>query len=364
MPLANTTEMGTKELPPRPISFPAWQNSLLYAASGRFSSTKFGRIEKNDYLRAKFVQEIMINRLLIRIKTVQLVYAYMQGSLNQMNSDEEMAQSIEASYKLYNYLLALVVKLTDYRRQQIENARKKFIPTREERFPNVRFVNSEIAKCIVEKSGVMEYVAEHELMSDFDTELYRNLLEQIEKLPAYQEFMTQRETPTLEQEKELWKNIFAEVITRNDMLDATLEERCLYWNDDLTTVTQFVVRSIKQMDPSAETIKLAQMFERNEDQTFARDLFHITMEHAHEYLQLVDQQAWNWHIDRMPMMDKVIMVCALAEIRNFPDIALNISMNEYIELAKIYCAPDSPRFVTGIVDKIVKGWKEEGLIFK
>ena len=73
----------------------------------------------------------MINRLLIRIKTVQLVYAYMQGSLDKINCDEEMAQSIESSYKLYNYLLALVVKLTEYRKNQLENARNKFLPTQE-----------------------------------------------------------------------------------------------------------------------------------------------------------------------------------------------------------------------------------------
>lgn len=306
----------------------------------------------------------MINRLLIRIKTVQLVYAYMQGSLNQLNSDEEMAQSIEASYKLYNYLLALIVKLTDYRRTQLENARNKFLPTQAEKFPNSRFANSQLAKCIAEKSNVMDYVAEHELMSDFDTETYRNLLEQIEKLPAYQEFMTQRDLPTFKQEKELWKTIFAEVITRNEKLDATLEEKCLYWNDDMSTVTQFVIKAINQMNPEDETIKLAKMFDRNEDQNFARDLFHVTLEHAHEYLDLVDRQAWNWNLERMPMMDKVLMVCALSEIRNFPDIPVNISMNEYIELAKHYCAPDSPRFINSIVDKIVKGWKEEGIIFK
>ena len=86
--------------------------------------------------------------------------------------------------------------------------------------------------------------------------------------------------------------------------------------------------------------------------------------HAHEYLQLIDQNADNWQVERMALMDKVVMICALAEIRNFPDIPVRISMNEYIELAKYYCAPDSARFVNGIVDKIVKQWKRDGVIFK
>ncbi len=303
----------------------------------------------------------MINRLLIRIKTVQLVYAYMQGSLDKMNSDEQMAQSIESSYQLYNYLLALIVKLTEYRKNQLENARKKFLPTKEERNPNARFADSLVAKCIVEKSSVMDYVAEHELMSDFDTETYRNLLEQIEAMPAYQKFMTQKEAPTFEQEKELWKDIFAEVITRNAILDATLEEKSIYWNDDLATVTQFVVKALNQMDPNKETMKVAKMFDRNEDQQFARELYHRALDEAYDNLKLIDQQAQNWEIDRMPLMDKVVMVCALSEIRNFKDIPVRISINEYIELAKHYCAPDSARFVNGILDKIVKEWKKEGI---
>lgn len=303
----------------------------------------------------------MINRLLIRIKTVQLVYSYMQGSVDRMNSDEEMAQAIESSYKLYNYLLALIVKLTEYRKTQLDNARNKFLASHEERFPNARFANNSVAKYIAEKSGVIEYCQEHELLSDFDTETYRNLLEQIESLSAYQTFMHKATDVTLDDEKELWKEIFAEVISRNAILDATLEEKNIYWNDDLATIIQFVIKAITQINPEREQMTPARVFDRKEDQAFARALFHAAIDGAHEYLGLIDQHAANWQVDRMAMMDKVVMICALAEIRNFPDIPVRISMNEYIELAKHYCAPDSARFVNGIVDRIVKQWKSEGI---
>lgn len=306
----------------------------------------------------------MINRLLIRIKTVQLVYAFMQGSIDKLNSNEQMAQSLESSYQLYNYLLGLVVKLTEYRQTQLEAARNKFIPTQEERFPNVRFAENRVAKCIAEKSEVLDYCEKHSLLSDFDTEMYRGLLEEIEKLPGYKKFMTQREQPTLDDEKELWKDIFAEVISRNAMLDATLESRNIYWNDDLATVTQFVVKAINKLDPEKDQMSVAPMFVHNEDSKFARDLYNYALEDAHENLLLIDRNADNWQVDRMALMDKVIMVCALAEIKHFPEIAVRISMNEYIELAKHYCAPDSARFVNGILDKIIKQWKKDGVIFK
>lgn len=306
----------------------------------------------------------MINRLLIRIKTVQLVYAYMQGSMDRLNSDDELANSLESSYKLYNYLLGLIVKITDYRKEQIETGKKKFMPTEEERRPNTRFIDNRIAAFIREKSEILQYCEEHDLYSDFDTETYRQLLEQIEQLPVYQQYMTQPTLPTFEEDRNLWKEIFNQVINTSEKLDATLEEKSIYWNDDLTTVTTFVIKALNKIKEKAETMSLAKMFDSEEDRQFAVQLFHYSMDEASENETIIGRTASNWQIDRMALMDKVIMICALSEIRHFADIPTRISLNEYIELAKHYCAKDTARFVNGLLDKIVKQWKQEGVIFK
>lgn len=306
----------------------------------------------------------MINRLLIRIKTTQLVYAYMQGSMERLTSDDQLATSLESGYELYNYMLALIVKVTDYRKMQLETAKNKFIPSAEERRPNTRFADNRIASIIAEKSNVMEYCEEHKLLSDFDTEMYRSLLDQIMKTNAYKHFMNQPTAPTFEEEKELWKDIFQQVINNNDKLDATLEEKNIYWNDDVTTITEFVIKAINKMKEDDEEMKTAPMFTRDEDRKFAVDLFHHAIDEAADYEDLIGKNASNWQLERIALMDKVVMITALAEIKNFFDIPTRISMNEYIELAKHYCAPDSARFVNGVLDKIVKEWKKEGIIAK
>lgn len=306
----------------------------------------------------------MINRLLIRIKTVQLVYAYMQGSMDRLNSDDELANSLESSYELYNYLLGLIVKLTDYRKEQIETAKKKFMPTDEERHPNTRFIDNRIAAFIREKSEIMQYCEEHELHSDFDTETYRQLLEQIEQLPVYQQYMSQPAMPTFEEDRNLWKEIFNQVINTSEKLDSTLEEKSIYWNDDLTTVTTFVVKALNKIKENADTMTLSPMFDSEEDRQFAVQLFHYAMEEASENETIIGRTAAHWNLERIALMDKVIMICALSEVRHFANIPTRISLNEYIELAKHYCAKDSARFVNGLLDKIVKQWKQDGVIFK
>lgn len=306
----------------------------------------------------------MINRLLIRIKTVQLVYACLQSEEPRIYADEKLRESLEASQKLYNYLLALIVKVTDYRRQQIEAAKGKFLPTREDLNPNTRFVDNKLARMIAEKSEAVEYCEREGLTSDFDTELYRSILEAIEQSETFGQYMKQREVPTFEQDKELWLEILTTIFPQCEKLDEVLEERDIYWNDDLTTVLKALTRIIQRLKPEREMIPAGKLFQNEEDERFALDLFHYSLDEYFDNVKLIDAITPNWEAERIAMMDKVIISCALSEIRHFPDIAIAVSVNEYIELAKHYCSAKSASFANGVIDKIATSWRADHVIFK
>lgn len=306
----------------------------------------------------------MINRLLIRIKTIQLVYANIQANTPRFESDEALWTSHEASQKLYNALLGLMVKVTDYRREAIEAARNKFRPTQEERFPNTRFIDNKIIDAIRNRSEVMDYCAKQELLSDFDTALYRDLMEKIEALESYQVYMKQRTAPSFDDDKALWVEILQNVFPSCEKLDEVLEERNIWWNDDLTTVLSFVVKGVEKIKDNDKMITVPNTFRNKMDEDYARDLYHFAIDEAPENFKLIDEAASNWDIDRIALMDKVILNTALSEIRHFIDIPTAISINEYIELSKYYCSSKSARFINGILDKIVNQWKEERVIVK
>lgn len=305
----------------------------------------------------------MINRLLIRIKTVQITYACLQSE-ERMYADEKLLESIEASQKLFNYLLALIVKVTDYRNSQIEAARNKWIPTEADLNPNTRLVENGLARLIKDSSDVAQKCQDEGLTSDFDTELYRALLEGIEQNEKYQAYANQVEKPTFTQDKELWIELLNTVFAQCEKLDEVLEDRNIYWNDDLTTVLQAVTRLIKGLKPEAELLLATKTFRNDEDRKFALDLFHKSLAEYYDNVKLINAHASNWEAERMAMMDKVIMSCALSEIRNFPNIAVAISFNEYLELAKHYCSHNSARFINGVLDRIVKEWRDDKVIIK
>lgn len=305
----------------------------------------------------------MINRLLIRIKTAQLTYACLQSE-ERMYADEKLMEAIEASQKLHNFLLALIIKVTDYRREQIESARNKWLPTEADLNPNTRFIDNQVARLLKGNSEVEQLCHDEGLTSDFDTELYRTLLESIELNEKYQAYCNQEAQPTFNQDKELWVELLSTVFPQCEKLDEVMEERNIYWNDDLTTVLQAVVRFVKTLKPADELATAARTFKNEEDRQFALTLFHKSLEEYYDNVRLINSVASNWETERMAMMDKVVMSCALSEIRNFPDIAVAISFNEYIELAKHYCSPNSARFINGILDRIVKEWRSNGTINK
>ena len=320
---------------------------------------------KNPYLCTNLhnTQKAMINRLLIRTKTVQLTYACLQSG-EQRYASEQLREAIEASQKLHNYLLALIVKVTDYRREQIEAAKNKWLPTQEDLNQNMRLVENRVARLIKETSEVEQTCLDEGLMSDFDTELYRDLLTAIEENETYQAYCTQAEEPTFTQDKELWVELLSTVFAQCDKLDEVMEDRNIYWNDDLATVLQATTRFIRNLKPATEIITATKSFKNEEDRQFSLELFKHCIDEYYDNVRLINTVAPNWESERMALMDKVVMSCALSEIRNFPDIAVAISINEYIELAKHYCSPNSARFINGILDRIVKDWRQNHVITK
>ncbi len=305
----------------------------------------------------------MINRLLTRIKTVQLVYACLQNGQPFQQVDDQLMDSIAASQKLCNYLLSLIVKVTDYRRAQFEQARNKFLPTEQDLNPNTRFVDNLIPEYICKRSEVLQYCEDEGLTNDFDTELYRSLLDGIEQMPEYEAYMAKKSS-TFEEDRLLWVTILNTVFASNEKLEEVLEEKNIYWNDDFTTILSFVVKIVNSLKVDTEVVLAKTNFNSEDDRKFATELYHNSLKEYFDHCRIINSVASNWESERMAMMDKIIMSCALTEIKHFIDIPVGVSINEYIELAKHYCSPNSGRFVNGILDKIVRQWKADKIIVK
>jgi N utilization substance protein B len=137
------------------------------------------------------------------------------------------------------------------------------------------------------------------------------------------------------------------------------------WTIDIDMVITYVVKTIKRFKADdTDELPLLDMFGTEEELTFAKNLLQWSMENADENKALIAKALQNWEADRVAYMDQIILLVALAEIRQCNEIALEISMNEYIEIAKEYSSGRSYVFINGVLNRIINDLRSENKLFK
>jgi len=279
----------------------------------------------------------MINRVLIRLKIVQIIYAYYQnGGKNLDTAEKELFFSLSKAYDLYNYLLLLMVEVTKQANKKLNAAKNKLIPTKEELFPNTKFVENRFIAQLEVNKQLLDFAGNQKKTWENEADFVKSLCEQIMESDIYKEYMAS-ETSSYEEDREVWRKIYKKIIFNNAELDQVLEDQSLYWNDDKEIVDTFVLKTIKRFEEkNGAKQELLPEFKDDEDQDFARRLFRRAILNSDYYRHLISENTKNWDLDRVAFMDVIIMQIALAEVLSFPNIPVSVSLNEYVEIAKLY----------------------------
>ena len=307
----------------------------------------------------------MINRVLIRLKIVQIIYAYYQnGGKNLDTAEKELFFSLSKAYALYNYLLLLMVEVTKQANKKLNAAKNKLIPTKEELFPNTKFVENRFIAQLEVNKQLLDFAGNQKKTWENEADFVKSLCEQIMESDIYKEYMAS-ETSSYEEDREVWRKIYKKIIFNNAELDQVLEDQSLYWNDDKEIVDTFVLKTIKRFEEkNGAKQELLPEFKDDEDQDFARRLFRRAILNSDYYRHLISENTKNWDLDRVAFMDVIIMQIALAEVLSFPNIPVSVSLNEYVEIAKLYSTPKSGGFINGTLDGIVNQLKKENKLTK
>lgn len=279
-------------------------------------------------------------------------------------AEKELFFSLSKAYDLYNYLLLLMVEVTKQANKRLNAAKNKLVPTKEELFPNTKFVENRFIAQLEVNKQLLEFSNNQKKTWENEADFVKTLCDKILESDIYKEYMAS-ETSSYEEDRELWRKLYKNIIFNNIELDQVLEDQSLYWNDDKEIVDTFVLKTIKRFDEkNGAKQELLPEFKDEEDQDFARRLFRRTILNADYYRHLISENTKNWDLDRVAFMDVVIMQIALAEILSFPNIPVSVSLNEYVEIAKLYSTPKSGGFINGTLDGIVNSLKKENKLTK
>lgn len=307
----------------------------------------------------------MINRVLIRIRVVQILFsAYQSETRDLKKAETELLFSLQKSYDLYFYLLSLIVDLTDAYSQRVDARRAKLLPTQEDISPNVRLLENRFSNQLRVNIQLNEYLQERPFDWSEHDAFIRALLDQILASDVYKEYSTSNDS-SYDLDREFWRKVFKQMICANEELCSILEDESLFWNDDVEIIESFVLKTIKRFEEgNGAAQSLLPMFKDESDREYAVKLLHEAMLNVKEYREIIDKYTTNWESERIAMMDMIIMQIAIAEIVAFPSIPISVTLNEYIDIAKSYSTAKSASFINGVLDAIVKELKEKKRIFK
>ena len=306
----------------------------------------------------------MINRELIRIKTVQLTYAYYQnGSKNIDSAEKELLFSLSKAYDLYNFLLALIVSITREAQRHLEVAQSRAQREGTE-MPSQKFVNNRFALQLEGNKMLNDFMETQKKTWNDEPEFLKKMYQLVADSQIYKDYMASPED-SYEADRELWRKLYRTLIQHNDDLDALLEEQSLYWNDDKEVVDTFVLKTIKRFEEKNQSHQeLLPEYDNEEDKDYARKLFRATIMNGDEYQHFMSEASRNWDFSRLAYMDIIIMQIAIAEMMTFPSIPITVTINEYVEISKLYSTPRSASYINGMLDAIARHLTKTGRLLK
>ena len=306
----------------------------------------------------------MISRRLLRIKALKALYAHLKSESDSlMASEKTLKASIDKTYDLYFQMLSLIVEVARYADERQQAAMQKKLPTYEDLNPNRKFVENAVVHLIANSDSINDYLASHKLSWARYPELIKALYLQLEQSAYFKKYMASQER-SFREDLALVTDFYTNELESSEMLEDVLDEQSILWNDDLGFALIMVTRTLSNMRPSHNEVKVLPKFKSEEDLDFAMELFEKAAINYDSNLGIIEQFTRNWDIERIAFMDNVIMATAVAELTSFPSIPVKVTLDEYIEIAKYYSTASSSTFINGVLDKVVTTLTEEGKINK
>ncbi|RMG80207.1 MAG: transcription antitermination factor NusB [Bacteroidetes bacterium] len=310
----------------------------------------------------------MLNRRYIRVKVFQALYAFFESGEDAdiLTFEKNIFKSIDKIYDLYLYLLLTVLEFRQIAEEIIETRKNKFFPTEEDLNPNLKFINNKVIDILFNNQQFLRAIEQRKINWSNDREELKKIWKEIAQSDDYKKYMSNREND-FEEDKSFLIKILKKYLFTNELIQFLFEERSIYWEDDYALAAVSTVKTIRQLSENTmphDNILLPLYKDQEDDTDFLKSLFRTTIKHSKEFEQLIASKTQNWEIDRIAVIDKILMEMALAEMLYFPNIPYKVTINEYIELSKHYSTPKSRIFINGILDKLYYTLKNEGKIKK
>ncbi|KKO90452.1 MULTISPECIES: transcription antitermination factor NusB [Sphingobacterium] len=308
----------------------------------------------------------MLNRRHLRVKVVQTLYAYSLSEDKDIKTFEKaLLKNVDEVYEMYMWTLNLLDEVSDYVLIDAEGRANKFLPTEKDLSLTTKLSTNTFIESLRQNPQYGEGVKKYKISWSFDPEIVRTVFLQLKDSEAYLEYL-QQEDRSIGTEKDIIKHIFKKIILKSPVIEQVFEEKFINWPVDKEVLQALIAKTFKNFsseDPRKN--KLAEITQNwNDDSDYVIALLGKTIRNTNEYQKLISEKTKNWESDRIALMDTLLMRMAICELINFPSIPVKVTINEYIEISKVFSTLKSNTFINGILDKILNDLNQQGRIQK
>jgi len=308
----------------------------------------------------------MLNRRHLRIKVLQILYAFFQSKeIDVVKAQNELLLSVERMYDLYLYLLLTIPELKRAAETNNENRKNKLRPNESDLLPNLKWVENSLVLKIEESKELNKVSSARKVnwLGAENQEIFRKMFLQVKDSETYFEFM-ENGLKDFEEDKKFALALFKNEIINSEFLHNYIEDKSIYWLDDIDLCCSMALKTLKTAAPDKEISILSLYKEDDDEKEFILNLCRNTIEMDVENENLIEILAVNWEVDRIAKMDVLLLKMALVELQTCSSIPTKVTMNEYIEISKFYSTPKSNLFINGILDKAISQLTKEKKIKK
>ena len=295
---------------------------------------------------------------------MQVLYAQTTNS-TEIDLVAQLQNSTEHMYKLYLLMTSLLIKLRERAIDYQKRSQKKYIKTQQDVNPNMRFIDNFLLQKLAEDAPLNAKLESHKIQYwEQDGEYVELIYKDLIQSDLYQSFMSSSKS-SLKNDVAFVVEVFREIIVSNNKLYDYFQDKNITWVDDFPVVNTFILKLFKRTTSKLKTeFFIPNLFKDKEDEVFGFKLMKTTLDNIDFYNAEIISKTKNWDKDRIAKIDFVLLQMAICEFQEFPSIPVKVTINEYIELAKDYSTPKSNVFINGVLDKIVRDYRNQKTLNK
>lgn len=306
----------------------------------------------------------MFNRRFLRIKVFQALYAITQDNTQSLAVQEKnLIHQLEKTRELFFLLLNFGIEFKHFCELELETAESRYIRDKNLENQLKIIINNQYVDALNNSTSFKTLVEKKKLNWVNNKDLFKHLLSLLKSNPTFSSYLD-LEVKNFNSDKTFFSQTLELFISESEMFNSYLEERYMNWEDDQVLIVSHLHKIIQQAVESSNYNPVTGSEISEEDSKFVQQMLHLCNQHEEDFTALISHKTQNWDPERLAIVDLLLMRMALCEMLYFPYVPVKVSINEYIELAKLYSTPNSHGFINGILDKLHLELKDENKIVK